>query len=276
MSRGAEHGWAGWIARVERAAASERGPSILEGIADRVADHAFLHRGDSVLDLGAGTGLLTFKAARQVGRGGVVVALDADEECLQTLRVRGEAMGLENVSVHHGRMESLPLEAGSFDAVICRSALSYSADLHAAISEINRVLAPGGRFSLFEPLPGETTWSFATDLDAGRFMSMEHALREARGNSSLTRNVIRNMLESEFARVESLTVHYALSFAGRDEEELAEEYLYDLPGELGAFYVLKNVMKAEEIIESARWFARAASAGLVRGTLPCLFAWGGR
>lgn len=248
----------------------------METIADRVVDHAFLRGGEAVLDLGAGTGLLTFRAARQVGPAGKVVALDSDAGCLETVRRRRATLGVQNVSTRPGRMEALPLDAGSFDAVVCRSALTYAVDLRAAISGMGRVLIPAGRFSLFEPLPGEMEWSFARGVDAGRFLEMENALKKGRRNSTLTRDVLRDELSTVFCRLESLPVHYGLSLAGRDEKELADEYLYDLPGELGAFYVLKNVMEDGEIVRLARWFAGAASAGEVRGTLPCLFAWGAK
>jgi ubiquinone/menaquinone biosynthesis C-methylase UbiE len=113
--------------------------------AERLVELAALRNGHFVLDAGSGTGHATVAAARAVGPQGRVVAVDVSAEMCERARQKVMALGLATVEVRQGDGAALALPAGSFDAVICASALYTFPDIQAALSEWGRVLKPGGR-----------------------------------------------------------------------------------------------------------------------------------
>ena len=126
---------------------------VLEPIRDRVLEGARLQAGQWVLDVGAGTGLLAFEARRRVGSTGVVVALDVSQDALSTCRQRADSE--EPVAPLHfvvGEAAHLPFGASSFDAAVIRSVLQFVREKLLAACELFRVLRPGGRVSLYEPI----------------------------------------------------------------------------------------------------------------------------
>ncbi|MBU4175861.1 MAG: class I SAM-dependent methyltransferase [Actinomycetia bacterium] len=266
--------WDEWLEQLEEEAGGTPSAALLDRIADRVLDKARLARGDSVVDLGAGHGLLAVKAARAVGPGGIVVAVDSDPGCLEELRRRCDTMKTRNVLAVDGRMEDLPLESRKHNAVVCRSALTYTENLDAAASEMFRVLAPGGRFSVFEPMAGEMAWKVDEGVSLEGFLRLERILSEEREPWPPDRERLRHAFDVEFGGVESLVVHYRVTFEGMSLEEVAGEYLHDLPDEMAALPVLRRRVTEDEVMSAVMAFARAASAGDVEGRLPCLFLWG--
>lgn len=116
---------------------------------DRVLDAAGIAAGETVLDVGAGTGLLTLGAVERVGPDGEVIALDVSVDALEELRANTTA---PNVSYLVGQADVLPLTDESVDAVLTRSVLIYVDDKPEAAREFHRVLRGGGRASLFEPI----------------------------------------------------------------------------------------------------------------------------
>jgi SAM-dependent methyltransferase len=120
-------------------------PSLraLRAGAERLVELTGLRNGQAVVDVGCGTGHATVAAAQAVGPQGRVVAVDMSAEMCE--RARRKVSGLSTVEVRQGDGAALALPAGSFDAVICASALYTFPDLPAALSEWERVLKPGGR-----------------------------------------------------------------------------------------------------------------------------------
>jgi arsenite methyltransferase len=114
-----------------------------------VLDAAEITAGETVLDVGAGTGLLALGAVDRVGLQGDVIALDVSVDALEELRANTKA---SNLSYLVGNADVLPLPDASVDAVVTRSVLIYVEDKAEAAREFHRVLRPGGRISLFEPI----------------------------------------------------------------------------------------------------------------------------
>jgi ubiquinone/menaquinone biosynthesis C-methylase UbiE len=133
---------------------------------------ARLRDGDRVLDVGAGTGLIALEARRHVGSDGLVVALDVSADALRECRVLAERQpSAARLGVVQGSAERLPLSDGSVDAVLTRSVLIYVRDQGRAAREIRRVLGPGGRASIFEPInsapdEAERPWRWGLDLSS--------------------------------------------------------------------------------------------------------------
>jgi ubiquinone/menaquinone biosynthesis C-methylase UbiE len=125
--------------------------SSLVPLRDRVLDAAALEPGDTVLDIGCGDGLIGFGALERLGPGGRVVFSDISQELLD--RCAEIAGGDERCSFVRASATDLgELESASVDAVTVRSVLIYLTDRDAAFAEFCRVLRPGGRLSVFEPL----------------------------------------------------------------------------------------------------------------------------
>ena len=104
-----------------------------------------------VLDLGTGSGLIGFGALDQVGDTGRVIFSDISAELLA--ECRRQAGGDERCSFVEMSADDLgPIADASVDVVTTWSVLMYLADKQAAFQEIARVLRPGGRLSIFEPV----------------------------------------------------------------------------------------------------------------------------
>lgn len=101
--------------------------------------------GDRVLDVGCGPGNFTRDFARAAGPAGLAVGIDASQTMLAAAVREG---GGPNLAYLRGDACALPFADGVFDAVCCFAALYLIDDAMAAIDEIARVLAPGGRVAL--------------------------------------------------------------------------------------------------------------------------------
>lgn len=134
----------GW----DRAAADyERGwAAQLKPAQDRLLALAALQPDERVLDLAAGTGLVTFPAAEAVGTSGKVVATDISEAMVTMLLGETARRGLNQITAQRADAETYPFPDESFDAVLCALGLMYVPDPAACLAGAFRVLRPGGRF----------------------------------------------------------------------------------------------------------------------------------
>ena len=105
---------------------------------------AGLSAGNRVLDVGAGTGVVSLLAQEIVGSTGHVVAVDPSQGMLEVAR----ANGVRNVQKALG--EALPFPDNEFDMVTMGYALRHVGDLRALFREYQRVLRPGGKILLLE------------------------------------------------------------------------------------------------------------------------------
>ena len=111
---------------------------------DLLLDLAAAGPGERVIELACGTGLVTFRLARQIGETGHLVATDISQKMVDAVRERA---ALEGVRVDAKRMdaESLAFPDASFDLAVCALGLMYCPDPIAAMREMHRVLVAGGR-----------------------------------------------------------------------------------------------------------------------------------
>jgi arsenite methyltransferase len=111
-------------------------------------DLAKLQPGESVIDLGSGSGMDAFVAALHVGKTGRVVGVDMTDAQRQKAERLRAASGFENVSYLKGYIENVPCEDGSFDAVISNGVINLAPDKQRVFGEAARLLRPGGRLAI--------------------------------------------------------------------------------------------------------------------------------
>jgi SAM-dependent methyltransferase len=109
---------------------------------------AELREGETVLDLGSGGGIDVIVSARRVGPTGTVYGLDMTDEMLALARQNALDAGVENVHFLKGMIEQIPLPVNSVDVVISNCVINLSVDKPAVLTEIARVLKPGGRIGI--------------------------------------------------------------------------------------------------------------------------------
>jgi SAM-dependent methyltransferase len=113
---------------------------------DMMLDLTGIQAGSRVLDVAAGTGEATLMAARRVGPMGHVLATDVSSSMLTVAAESARKQGLTNVETRVMNAENLAaLAADSFDAVICRLALMLFPNPTKALTEMRRVVKPGGK-----------------------------------------------------------------------------------------------------------------------------------
>jgi ubiquinone/menaquinone biosynthesis C-methylase UbiE len=122
---------------------------------------AALQRGERVLDVACGTGVVTRLAAERVGAKGMVAGLDVNPGMLAV--ARAETPPHLAVEWHEASAEAMPLPDGAFDVVLCQMGLQFVPNKMAALREMRRVLAADGRVIITVPGPKPPLFTVMTD-----------------------------------------------------------------------------------------------------------------
>jgi arsenite methyltransferase len=109
---------------------------------------AELREGETVLDLGSGGGIDVILSAKRVGPSGMAYGLDMTDEMLALAQRNAREAGVTNVHFLKGVIEQVPLPASTVDVVISNCVINLSVDKPAVLTEIARVLKPGGRIGI--------------------------------------------------------------------------------------------------------------------------------
>ena len=102
--------------------------------------------GERVVDVGCGAGIDSLIAARMLGPEGGVIGVDMTESMLD--KAKAAAKDLDNVEFRIGFGEELPVPDGWADVVISNGVVNLMPDKHEALTEMARVLKPGGRIQI--------------------------------------------------------------------------------------------------------------------------------
>jgi arsenite methyltransferase len=149
--------WSEWLLRHRHGGDPNHVPVIrgmVEQIRDRVLDGARLSAGSVLVDVGAGDGLITFGAFERVGPSLKAVLTDVSAPLLKCAEDRAVQYGVRDkcafVETSAEQLEGVA--DGSADVLITRAVLVYVTDKAAAVRQFHRVLKPGGRVSIGEPI----------------------------------------------------------------------------------------------------------------------------
>lgn len=106
---------------------------------------AGLAPGQTVVDYGCGPGGLAIELARRVGSGGKAIGVDLNEGFLETTRQRAAEAGVAaQLETRLTDGDTIPLDAGEADRVICKNVLEYVPDPALTLGEFHRIVKPGG------------------------------------------------------------------------------------------------------------------------------------
>lgn len=149
--------WSEWLLHHRSADDADYGEvvrTVVAGYADRVLDGAQLTAGMTLADIGAGEGVIAFRAIHRAGATLRAILTDISAPLLTHAEAAARHLGVrDQCAFHQCSAEKLdPLADASADVVTTRAVLAYVADKRRALSEFHRVLKPGGRISICEPI----------------------------------------------------------------------------------------------------------------------------
>src|SRR2546423_516701 len=240
--------WAEWLRRRRHGddrETLERTLASLVPVRDRVLANAGVTEGQALLDVGCGDGLIGFGAIEAIGATGHVIFSDVSPELLADCRDRARDLGAADrcrfVETSADRLDEI--EAESVDAVTTRSVLIYLHDPASAFREFRRVLRPGGRLSIFEPI---NRFSFPEPLD--RLWGYDISpIRE-----------IADKVKAAYERAQPTAESPLMSFDERDLVAWADEAGFE---EIHLRYEADVVSHLPELFPKRDWEAFARSSG---------------
>lgn len=145
--------------------------TFMRGYSSRLVEAAAVETGNRVLDVACGTGVATRLAAKEVGPEGSVVGFDLNAGMLA--RARASAENVSTIDWREGSVTEMPFEDANFDRILCQHGLQFFPDKPAALAEMYRVLAPGGRLLVsvwrsIEHCPWQSAIADAIDRNVGK------------------------------------------------------------------------------------------------------------
>jgi ArsR family transcriptional regulator len=152
---------------------------VIETIADAIA----VNKTQTVLDVGTGTGFIAAGLAPRAGR---VLAIDNSPAMLNVARDNLAALGIDNVELVESELSHLPFGDTAFDAAVANMVLHHAEDPAAMISEMARVVRPGGWVAITDEIEHPYEWMRAEQADVWLGFTPERVERFF-GSARLTR-----------------------------------------------------------------------------------------
>jgi SAM-dependent methyltransferase len=222
--------------------------------------------GESVLEIGCGTGAVTLPLAQAVGDQGRVVAIDIAEPMLDVARQRAGESGMHNITLLLGDAQVMPLERATFDIATSRMGVMFFADPVAAFRNIGTALKPGGRlvFACWAPLEENRHWLISYEI-AQRHLG-ELAPEDAKpgplafGDPAYVRRILA---EAGFAEIAIERAHPTI-IGGTAEEEARQALMMGPTARLIEAKQPSDAARQVIADEIAAAFAAEATTGPIR------------
>lgn len=249
--------------------------SRLASARDRILDRAEIQPGETVLDVGTGQGLLGVGALERTGPLGRVIFSDISDALLDNSRAAAAAIGSTERStfVRAAATDLSSIATASVDVLVERAVLLFVGDRARAFAEYHRVLGPGGRVSLAEPI---NSWMSADrpgylwGYDITDVTDLERKLHDADRAANATewellcgfddRDLIAMARTAGFGRVEATT---ELAIAPPPARDDLDVFLDSAPNPLAP--TTRALMAAALTTEEAERFAAALHDAMRQG-----------
>jgi arsenite methyltransferase len=178
-------------------------------------DLAALRLGETVVDLGSGSGMDSFLAARQVGATGSVIGIDMTDAQLEKATRLARTHGVANAEFRNAQIEQLPLEDACADVVISNGVVNLSPAKERVFAEAARVLRPGGRLAIADIVTN-------TQLPVG--VTCDASLWAACIGGAMQRDDYRDAIESAGFEIEDLRENDQYRFVSEQAENATKKY----------------------------------------------------
>ena len=255
--------------------------------ADRILDAAQIQEGATLLDVGAGEGLVAFRALERFGPSISVILSDVSAPLLDHAQVLAYRSGVQQHCrfVQAAAEDLSPLDDDSVDVVTARSVLAYVSDKPAAFAAFFRVLKPGGCISIAEPIMRDealTIVAMKIVLDQRSqdnregFLPLLHRWKAAQfpdTQSALERNPLTNYTERELVRFArqlgfaDVDLHLHIH-AGSARTLTWETFLQVAPHPLAP--CLDSILRERFTVEERETFERLLRPTIERGGRPTM------
>jgi arsenite methyltransferase len=174
-----------------------------------------IQRGEIVVDLGSGSGMDSFLAARQVGEAGRVIGIDMTDAQLAKARRLAAEHGFANTEFVDARIEQLPLEDASADVMISNGVINLAPDKATVFAEAARVLRQGGRLALADIVT-------STQLPVG--VTCDASLWAACIGGAMQRDDYRDVIQAAGFELVDLRENDEYRFVSERAERATEKY----------------------------------------------------
>jgi ubiquinone/menaquinone biosynthesis C-methylase UbiE len=178
-------------------------------------DLAALKPGETVLDLGSGSGMDTFLAANQVGTAGRMIGVDMTEAQLAKSRRLAYEESFTQTEFREGYIETPPVDDGSVDCVISNGVINLSPDKPAVFAAAARALRPGGRLTLAD---------IVTEHQLPEGVTCDAALWAACIGGAMQRDSYRQAIEEAGFTVTDWRTNNAYRFVSERADNATQKY----------------------------------------------------
>jgi ubiquinone/menaquinone biosynthesis C-methylase UbiE len=250
-------------------------PAVTAGWAAGLVDLVGLRRGECVLDVACGTGVVARVAAERVGRTGRVAGVDINAAMLGVARSLPAGPGAR-IGWVQGSVLSLPCADASHGVVLCQLGLQFVPGRLAALAQMRRVLMPGGRLgvSVYGPIErNPATFALAQALDrrlgpdASMTKRAEHALADAAvlrrlaGDAGFQR--IKIVTETRTVHFDSVTDYVRIQLAATPLASLLQQHRPEQPDQALVEVLIADVAAALQPHQTADGLAFPQEAHLL-------------
>ena len=211
----------------------------LEAVRDVILVYADILPHETVIDIGCGTGLLAFKALEMQNCKGKVIFSDKFQDCLDDCKkILDDSGVIEGYEMLLSPCEHIALPESSVHKALMRSVLVHVVHKQPAISEIYRILKPGGKFCAFEPVIRSNTryWQILDPMYIEKYEDFKRVENE----------IMENPLDS-LCNFDEKTLEMNLEIAGFSVPEVKVQ-------EVASRYIVQAGMVQE-------WFNNPPSPG---------------